>query len=291
MRTPVRVVAGALAALLFTGCALDNLWNDVPAGREPVATPTPSVTATTPEESTDPGDGRETYTGVLAKGATCVKASRDVLDDAEFTGMVGGAVTYPVGALVRANAKWWTIAVATKIEKNNDGYTRDTVPRYEVFVSNAPSYDAETDVTLATWKLTDTTGDAAAAKALACVKKMPLPRPKPTPKPWASYTGKLGPHARCIPLTGAQLARFQEVGQVGGAITYPRGVRVKANLKWWTVAVATQVNANGEGYTRDNVPATALFVSNAPTSASGMSFPITAKKSDAAARKALGCLG
>jgi len=291
VRTPVRLVAAALAAVLLSGCALDNLWNDVPAGREPVATPAPSESATTPEEPQDERDAHP-YTGALAKDATCVKASRDVLDDAEFTGMVGGAVTYPVGALVKANAKWWTIAVATRIEKNNDGYTRDNVPRYEVFVSNAPSYDEDADVSLVTWQLTSTAGDRAAAKALACVKKMPLPQTRPTPKPWASYTGKLGAHARCIPLTAAQLARFQEVGQVGGAITYPRGVRVKANLKWWTVAVATQVNPNGEGYTRANVPLAALFVSNAPTAAaSGMSFPITQKKSDAAARRALGCLG
>jgi hypothetical protein len=291
--TPVRFVAAALAAVLLSGCAFDRLWNDVPAGREPVSTPAPSSSAsTTPPQEQDERTAHP-YTGALAADARCVTASRAVLEDVEFYGMVGGAVTYPVGARVKANAKWWTIAVATRVNKNDDGYTRANVPRYEVFVSNAPSYDEdESEADLSTWKLTATAGDAAAAKALACVKRLPIPKPKTTPKPWASYTGKLAAHAKCVALTTAQLTRFQDVGQVGGAITYPRGFRVKANLRWWTVAVATQVNPNGEGYTKDNVPPTALFVTSAPTSkASGVSFPINRHTSDAAARKALACLG
>jgi hypothetical protein len=286
------MVAATLAAVLLTGCAFDRLWNDGPAGREPIATPTPARTSSaTPEEL----DERTThpYTGELAEKATCVKANRSLLGDLENAGMVGGAVTYPVGVRVKANAKWWTIAVATLVSANDGGYTTKNVPRFEVFVSDAPSYDSEeTDTALSTWKLTTTAGDEAAAKALACVEAMPVPKPKAAPKPWASYTGKLAAHATCVALTGAQLKRFQDVGQVGGAITYPRGFRVKANLKWWTVAVSTQVNPNGEGYTKDNVPATGLFVSSAPTSkASGVSFPIKSHKGDAAARKALACLG
>jgi len=80
---------------------------------------------------------------------------------------------------------------------------------------------------------------------------------------------------------------------VGGAITYPKGQLVRANGKWWTVAVATQVHPNSDGYT--SAPATELFVTNAPAyrarpSAKAVYFPIKERKRDLAAAKALGCL-
>jgi hypothetical protein len=34
------------------------------------------------------------------------------------------------------------------------------------------------------------------------------------------------------------LSRLEELGKVGGAITYSRGQMVRANKSWWTVAVA-----------------------------------------------------
>jgi hypothetical protein len=49
-----------------------------------------------------------------------------------------------------------------------------------------------------------------------------------------------------------------------GAIIYPRGRIVRANSKWRTVAVATEVHPNGQRYTKDNVEATTLFVTNQP---------------------------
>ena len=67
---------------------------------------------------------------------------------------------------------------------------------------------------------------------------------------------------------------------------------VRANRKWWTVAVATQVNPNSQGFTRDNVPAVAYFVTNEPSlgkkAASVFSFPIKGK--DKASAKAGACL-
>jgi hypothetical protein len=88
------------------------------------------------------------------------------------------------------------------------------------------------------------------------------------------------------------LRHLEQVGQVGGAITFPRGQMVRANRKWWTVAVAVQVNPNSQGFTKDNVPAVEYFVTNEPslgTKASGVfSFPI--KGADKASAKAGACL-
>jgi hypothetical protein len=55
------------------------------------------------------------------------------------------------------------------------------------------------------------------------------------------------------------------------------------------VAVATQVNPNSQGYTTDNVPAVAYFVTNQPSASSVFSFPIKGK--DKASAKAKACLG
>ncbi len=291
MLTPGRLAAALLSTLLLSGCAFDSLWNDVPAGRGPLASSAPGGSPSSTPAAQQDERGAHPYTGALATGATCTRVDAELLDELETAGNVGGAITYPVGAMVKANAKWWAIAVATAVDPYSDGYSRESVPRYEVFVSNSPSYDLdELGPDLFTWKLGATAGDPAATKAIACAKRLPVPKPQAPPPPWASYTGKVARSARCIPLSDAQLRHFQDVGQVGGAITYPRGFRVKANLKWWTVAVATQVNPNSQGYTTDNVPATELFVSNAPTSSSGLSFPVKERKSDAAARKALACL-
>jgi hypothetical protein len=274
------VVLGA--ALLLSGCGARWLWEDAPP-LPPVITPAPQTPE--PDERT-----LHPYTGALVEHAGCRRADAVLLRELEDVGMVGGAVTYPLGVMVRSNAHWWAIAVATRIE-DNSGYTADSVPPYEVFVSNSPSYQPDNfDPELFTWKLSGAKGGEAAAKALACVKKLPVPKPKPAPGSPESYTGRPARHAACITLTPAQLSRFQQVGRVGGAITYARGVRVKANLDWWTVAVATQVNPNSEGLTVENVAPTALFVTNSPSGRAkdAVSFPIA--RPDAAARKALACL-
>ncbi len=71
---------------------------------------------------------------------------------------------------------------------------------------------------------------------------------------------------------------------------------VRANRTWWTVAVATEVHPNNSGLTRDNVPATALFVTNDPSlressRARVVYFPLKPTKRDTAAARALKCLG
>lgn len=288
MRTAVRVLGTALAAVLFSGCGLAWMWNEVPH-RAPEATPT-----TTPY--TPPPDERalHPYTGEVAKGAECVRATTDVLADAEAVAMVGGAITYPRGAMVKANANWWTVAVAAQVNPNNEGLTSKDVDPYTYFVTNAPTLGkGEWDSQLFSWQLS--TEDAATARALACLKRIPVPKPKPPAGSPETYAGKLAKGAKCKAVSAKMLDRLEEVGQVGGAITYPRGAMVKANAKWWTVAVATQVNPNSSGLTRENVPATALFVTNDPSySASSKArivyFPIKAAKKDTAAAKALSCL-
>lgn len=92
------------------------------------------------------------------------------------------------------------------------------------------------------------------------------------------------------------LAHLRQVGQVGGAVTFPRGEMVRANRTWWTVAVATQVNANGSGLKPGDVPAVQYFVTNAPSykkssKARIVYFPLKPTKKDTASVKARGCLG
>ena len=289
VRTPVRMLAIALVAVLCTGCNVANVWNDVPVGD---SSATSARTTATVEPSVEPDDRTlRPYTGALAARATCRRATTDELAELEEFGGVGGTVTYPVGVLVKANAPWWTAAVRTRVA---EGHSSEGVDRYAFFVTSYPTYGENFDHEPFAWQLSSTSGDQAAAMALACVKKLPLPKDKVDPNDPASYTGKLASGARCTPLSASLLGRMEQVGQVGGAITYPRGQMVRANGKWWTVAVATQVHANSQGYTSQNVPATELFVTNAPSSASKsttiVSFPITARKTDTAARKALACL-
>lgn len=284
MRAPVRLLGAALAAVLLSGCNIANVWNEVPA-TQPSFSPAPE-----PPEVTEPDDRvLHPYQGTLGSNATCRRATKAQLSE---WGQIGGMGTYLAGSLVRSNSPWWTAAVVTRMVKDNG----QTVERYEYFVTSWPTYGETFAHEPFVWRMTDVSGDKAAARALACVKKLPLPKKKLAPNDPDTYNGTLARGATCKALSSSLLDRMQQVGQVGGAITYARGQMVRANRKWWTIAVATQVNANGEGYTRDNVPATALFVTNAPSyrSASNpaiVSFPIHAKKSDAAARRALACLG
>ena len=287
MRTLVRVLGLAVAATLFSGCGLSWMWNEVPH-RAPVITPAPHTP--TPDERT-----LRPYSGKPAKDAECVRATRPMLDELEYVAMVGGAITYPRGAMVRANAKWWTVAVAAQVNPNNSGLTKKNVAPYAYFVTNSPSYtaDEDWDAEVFTWPIKTT--DAATAKALACLKQIPVPKPKLPASSPKTYTGKVAKGATCKAVPAKMLAHLEQVGQVGGAITYPRGQMVRANAKWWTVAVATQVHPNNFGHTTENVPASALFVTNDPSySASSKAkivyFPIKGGKSDTAAAKALRCL-
>ena len=282
MRTPVRVLGAALAAVLLTGCNFANVWNEVPA-TQPSFSPAPEPSSEEPDDRV-----LHPYTGELGRNTTCRTATKSELSD---WGQIGGMGTYLAGARVRSNAPWWTAAVVTRITKDNGA----TVDRYEYFVTSWPTYGETFEHEPFVWRMTDVTGDRAATRALACAKKLPLPERKLAANDPDTYTGRLAGGASCRAVPPALLDRIEQVGQVGGAITYPRGRMVRANGKWWTVAVATEVHANSEGYTSDNVPATALFVTNAPSYTSAknpsiVSFPIHAKKSDAAARKALACL-
>lgn len=289
MFTPGRVVGTVLAAVLLSGCGLAGVWNE-PVAREPAITQRPptSVEPVPDDRSLHPYDGTLT-------SAKCVTVSMSDLELLEATAMVGGAIQYPVGAMVKSNAAWWTVAVATRVTKNDGGYTSENVGPYAFFVTSYPTYPDAIEHEPFAWQLDPTSGDEAAAGALACVKKLPIPPEKPEPGSPATYTGKPAPHATCTVVPAKLLAQLEQVGQVGGAITYPRGRMVRANGKWWTVAVATEVHPNGQGYAKDNVDPTALFVTNAPSyrtssKAKIVSFPIKTKKADAAARKALACL-
>ncbi len=286
MPTPGRLVATALIAVLVSGCSLDNLWNDAPVRpmstvhieETPVATPTPSAEETQ----------QDTYTGALGAKATCARASKILLDELEEAAGVGAAITYPQGIAVKAAHGWWTVAVATAVHANSEGYTRDNVAAVEYFAAIAedPADGAEVSRKVAG-------GTASAKKALACLKKLPAVKPDPKPtSPADTYNGRPASGATCRAVSAKLLGRLQEVGQVGGAITYGRGQMVRANRKWWTVAVATEVHPNGQGYTTANVPAVEYFVTNAPSlgaSAAGLyTFPIKGK--DRASAKALACL-
>lgn len=282
VRVPVRLLGAALTAVLLSGCSFANVWNEVPA-TQPSFSPAPE-----PSGTTEPDDRTlHPYTGELGGKATCRKATKTELVD---WAQMGGVGDFVAGSVVKSNSPWWTAAVVTRVPTASGG----TIESHEFFVTSWPTYEDEFEHEPFAWRITDVTGNEAAAKALACAKKLPLPKLKPGPNDPASYTGSLARGATCKAVSSALLERMQQVGQVGGAITYPRGQMVRANGKWWTVAVATQVHANSQGYTSQNVPATELFVTNVPSSASKsttvVSFPITAKKADTAARKALACL-
>ncbi|HEY3409997.1 MAG TPA: hypothetical protein VGK53_17645 [Propionicimonas sp.] len=285
MVTPARILGMVMAATLLSGCGLRAVWSDVPAP-PPVITPAPAP----PDERT-----LHPYTGELAANPECRTVPKDDLPLLQDAGNVGGAVTYPQGVAVRSNAKWWTVVVRTAVDPYGD-LKRSDVPTYAYFATNLLTSDAEKylddDVT---WSVEG--GTPSAARALACLKRLPAPKvlvkkpPKPA-SPADTYSGLPAKAATCHKVSDALLRYLEQVGQVGGAITFPRGQMVRANRKWWTVAVAVRVNPNSQGFTKDNVPAVEYFVTNEPslgTKASGVfSFPI--KGADKASAKAGACL-
>ena len=284
MLTPARILGVVVATSLLSGCGLRWMWSDVAA---PPPVMTPAATTPTPDYRT-----QHPYTGELAASTKCVTASKPVMSDLVYVGNVGGAVRYTQGVAVRSNGEWWTVAVQTAVDPQG-GVEPASVEKYLYFATNVPTHRPDD------WEAEDISwpvpGESASArKALACLKKLPAakdPFAKP-PSPDATYTGKPAAHARCTAVPAKLLGSLQEAGQVGGAITYPRGQMVQANKRWWTVALATQVHANGQGYTTANVPAVAYFVTNAPSLGSSKSgrytFPIKGK--DKASAKALACL-
>jgi hypothetical protein len=288
--TAARVLGAGLATVLLSGCGLAWVWS-APVAPVPSRAPASSVSAVPvlDDRTLHPYDGTLTS----AKCVTASAAERDLL---EQIGKVGGGVRFPVAARVRANAGWWTVAVATRVGRHTDADTAKDVEPYAFFVTSYPTYRDDPDHEPFAWQLASVAGDDAAARALACVKALPVPAEKPEPGSPATYTGRLAANAKCTAVSAKLLDRLEQVGRVGGAITYSRGQMVRANGKWWTVAVATQVNPNGQGYTRDNVGTAELFVTNAlsyPASSRAkiVFFPVTAKTAAAAGRKALSCLG
>lgn len=289
---PVVGLAGAVAAaVLCSGCGL--AW--IPYDETPVPTPPPTTTRPAPTPTPTPTPDEDAYTGALAEDATCVRLDAQALAYFEDKGLVGGAITYPRGAMVKANADWWTVAVATQVNPNDMGLTAENADPFAYFISTMPARGDEFDRST-TRRLPPSWGGAALARAQECLAKVPTP--KPTPPAWSpdTYTGKLAKGAKCTTVPDAMLHQLEAVGGVGAAVTYPRGQMVRANQKWWTVAVATQVHPNSAGLNRDNVPATALFVTNDPSykassKARIVYFPLKPAKRDTAAAKALACLG
>lgn len=290
MRTLGRVIGAAVVAALVSGCQLAWVFQE-PAPPLPEITLGPTESPTpTPSPEPDP----HAYRGRPAKGAKCSTLKAEQLAHLEQVGGVGGAITYSRGSMVESNDGWWAVAVITDVHPNSSGHTRESVARRHFFVTNAPP--KQWDYASTTYPLDDAIDDAATRKAAGCADKLPVPRPTLEPGDPRTYTGKLARGATCKAVPDDLLAHLEQVGQVGGAITYPSGRMVRANGQWWTIAVATQVNPNGAGLNRDNVPPTALFVTNSPShkkssTAEVVSFPIKEAKKDTAAAKALKCLG
>jgi hypothetical protein len=285
MLTPARILGMVMAATLLSGCGLRAVWSDV-LPPPPVITPAPAP----PDERT-----LHPYTGELAANAGCKTVPKDDLPLLQDAGNVGGAVTYPQGVAVRSNAKWWTVVVRTAVDPYGE-LKRSDVPTYAYFATNLYTSDAEKYLDDDfTWSVEG--GTASAAKALACLKKLPAPKvlvkkpPKPA-SPADTYSGLPARGATCHKVSDALLRYLEQVGQVGGAITYPGGQMVRANRNWWTVAVAVQVNPNSQGFTKDNVPPVEFFVTNQPSlpksAPTVFSFPI--KGTDKASAKAGTCL-
>lgn len=275
-------------AVLLSGCHMAWILEDPvpPVPDVTIGPPTPTPTPT-PSPEPDP----HAYSGKVAKKATCVTLKADQLARVQEVGGVGGAITYSRGSMVRSSENWWAVAVMTQVHPNQSGHTRESVPEQHFFVIAAES--ARWDELATAYQVAGSPTDDALRKAAGCARKLPLPKPKLEPTDARTYTGKLAKGAKCRAASDELLAQLEQVGQVGGAVTYPRGQLVRANGHWWTVAVATQVNANSAGLTREDVPLTELFVTNAPSAtkdAKVVSFPINVGKKDAAAAKALGCL-
>ncbi|MCW5952703.1 MAG: hypothetical protein KIT69_10635 [Propionibacteriaceae bacterium] len=248
--------------------------------------PSPSPSADSP--TVDPARDRYPYDGTIGD-ETCVPASRDLLDELEAVAALGDAVSFTHGALVKANEPWWTVAVATRVDRGNPDVTRKDVAMALWFVTNGPSL-ADGDA-YSTWPLNPDAEDDAADRALTCLSRVPSPPPDPPEDSPASYTGRLAPGATCVAVSSEMLTHLEAVGRVGGAITYSRGQMVQANKKWWTVAVVTEVHPNKLGHTRENVPPVAFFATNAPSKDSGaVYFALDSIEQDTAAAAAKRCL-
>lgn len=291
MRALGRAIGAAMVAVLVSGCQLAWIFS------EPVP-PVPNVTLgptepPSPTPTPTPEPDPYAYRGKLAKGAKCRTLSAGQLVQLEQIGGVGGAITYPRGSMVQANDDWWVAAVVTDVHQNSEGHTRESVAKRHLFVVSAVSADWEY---ASGYRLGDGADDAAVRKAVGCADKLPVPKPTLESTDPKTYTGRLAKGASCKVVSAGMLGQLEQVGQVGGAITFAGGQMVRANGDWWTVAVATQVNPNNAGLTRENVPPTELFVTNAPSLEKSSKtkvvyFPLNPTKKDAAAAKALKCLG
>ena len=287
-----RVVLGLALVAALTGCT--QAWMQEPVvPPAPSVTPTPSQSATTeptpePTPTADPIRDRYPYDGSVVDD-TCVAATRGELDDLEELAGWGEAVSFSHAALVRSNHPWWTVAVGTRVARGNPDVSRNDVPMVLWFVTNAPTLTAGDPVS--TWPFDPDPDDDAADRALTCLSRIPEPPPEPPEDSRASYTGRLARDATCTVVSPEMLKHLQAVGRVGGAITYSRGQMVQANKKWWTVAVVTEVHPNSLGYTRENVPPVAYFITNAPSKESGGTyFVLNPEISDTAAPAARQCL-
>lgn len=293
-----RVVLAAGVAAILSGCAEPGVFRDwtelapstAPSSPKAPATVSAAPSVTVPASPTpDPERERYPYLGTLLDD-TCVPATRGQLNELETLAATPGVVSYTRGALVRADDPWWTVAVATQVNDNDQGVTRDDVDLVLWFVTNRPSL-AEGH-TLSMWSLNPDPDDAAADRAITCLSRVPTPPPDPPEGSRASYTGQLAPGATCVAVTPEMLKHLEAVGRVGGAITYPRGQMVRANKNWWTVAVATEVHPNKLGHTRANVPEVAYFITDAPSKETGGAFfALDSVEQDTAAAAARQCLG
>ncbi len=295
MRALGRVIGVATVAALVSGCQMAWIFEEpvppVPDVTIGPTSPPPEPTPTPTSQEPDP----HAYRGKVAKGAKCLTLKDEQIARLQEVGGVGGAITYSRGSMVESNDGWSAIAVLTEVHPNPDGHTRDSVPTHHFFVTSATT-PVEWAYATTTYRLADDADDAAVRKAAGCASKLPAPKPTLEPTDPKTYTGKLAKGATCKAVGDDLLAHLEQVGQVGGAITFPRGEMVRANGKWWTVAVATQVNPNSAGITAEDVPAVEYFVTNAPSykkssKARIVHFPLNPAKKDAAAAKALKCLG
>ncbi len=291
MRALGRVIGAAVVAALVSGCQMAWIFSEpVPPLPNVTLGPTePPPPTPTPTPEPDP----YAYRGELAKGAKCRTLKAEQLAQLEQIGGVGGAITYGRGSMVKSNDGWWVAAVITEVHNNSEGHTRESVAAHHVFVIGAESAEWEY---ASGYRLGGGVDDAAVRKAVGCADKLPVPKPKLDPTDPKTYTGKLAKGATCKAVSAAMLSQLEQVGQVGGAITFAAGQLVRANGDWWTVAVATQVNPNSVGLNRENVPRTALFVTNAPSLKKSSKtkvvyFPLNPTKKDTAAARALKCLG
>ncbi|MFT4108485.1 hypothetical protein [Propionicimonas sp.] len=129
------------------------------------------------------------------------------------------------------------------------------------------------------------------APSVAPVATTPVPTPSELDdRALHPYTGELAAGATCAQATKRQLAALEDIGGVGGSVTYPVGVLVRSNAGWWTAAVATRATG-GAG----SVEPYAFFVTSYPTYADDpdhepFAWQLASAAGDRAARKALACV-